>query len=166
MARALQMVQIVLFYFIDPSICCNSGTGNFFACRTGLSRNAVWTICRIHDRYSRCDHSAAITQASINEIISGNSPREDFGIKSGIDHLRDVFTGKTSALFWTSTGICGIFLVSGTMGSLIHLGCLILYLPLGIYFEEKNLISLYGERYREYKKEVPPFFPKIHKKRG
>ncbi|MBA4301210.1 MAG: protein-S-isoprenylcysteine methyltransferase [Cyclobacterium sp.] len=60
----------------------------------------------------------------------------------------------------------GYFLVSGTMGALIHLGCLILYLPLGIYFEEKNLISHYGERYREYQKEVPPFFPKIHKKRG
>lgn len=60
----------------------------------------------------------------------------------------------------------GYFFVSGTMGALIHLGCLIVYLPIGIYYEEKNLLSLYGKRYREYQAEVPAFFPKIHKKRG
>lgn len=60
----------------------------------------------------------------------------------------------------------GYFLVSGTVGALIHLACLVGYLPLGIYFEEKNLISIFGENYREYQKEVPSFFPKIHKKRG
>lgn len=60
----------------------------------------------------------------------------------------------------------GYFLVSGTIGALIHLGCLIIYLPIGIYFEEKNLVSFFGESYREYQKEVPAFFPRIHKKRG
>lgn len=60
----------------------------------------------------------------------------------------------------------GFFLVSGTVGALIHLGCLIGYLPIGIYFEEKNLIAEYGGAYRQYQKEVPSFFPKIHKKRG
>jgi protein-S-isoprenylcysteine O-methyltransferase Ste14 len=44
----------------------------------------------------------------------------------------------------------GYFLVSGTMGALIHLGWLIVYLPIGIYFEEKNLISFFGVRYREF----------------
>jgi methanethiol S-methyltransferase len=60
----------------------------------------------------------------------------------------------------------GYFLVAGTMGALIHLSCLIVYLPVGIYFEEKNLTSLFGQRYREYQKEVPAFFPRIQKKRG
>lgn len=60
----------------------------------------------------------------------------------------------------------GYFLVSGTLGALIHLGCLVAYLPFGIYFEEKNLISVFEEAYRDYQKEVPSFFPKIHKKRG
>lgn len=57
----------------------------------------------------------------------------------------------------------GYFLVSGTVGALIHLGCLIVYLPFGIYFEEKNLISQFGVRYREYQKEVPAIFPKMYK---
>lgn len=60
----------------------------------------------------------------------------------------------------------GYFLVSGTVGALIHLGCLIGYLPIGIYYEEKNLIAEFGDRYLGYKKEVPAFFPKFHKKRG
>jgi protein-S-isoprenylcysteine O-methyltransferase Ste14 len=60
----------------------------------------------------------------------------------------------------------GYFLVSGTVGSLIHLACLIGYLPIGIYFEEKNLIATFGDQYKNYQKEVPAFFPKIHKKRA
>ena len=57
----------------------------------------------------------------------------------------------------------GYFMVSGTVGALIHLGCLIVYLPFGIYYEEKNLIAEYGDAYSQYQKEVPPFFPKINK---
>jgi protein-S-isoprenylcysteine O-methyltransferase Ste14 len=60
----------------------------------------------------------------------------------------------------------GYFLVSGTVGALIHLGCLMVYLPIGIYFEEKNLLAEFGDRYRDYQKEVPAFFPKLHKKRA
>ena len=60
----------------------------------------------------------------------------------------------------------GYFLVSGTVGALIHLGCLMVYLPSGIYFEEKNLVVDYGDDYLKYQKEVPVFFPKFNKKRG
>jgi protein-S-isoprenylcysteine O-methyltransferase Ste14 len=60
----------------------------------------------------------------------------------------------------------GYFLVSGTQGALIHLACLIVYLPIGIYFEEKNLIATYGDEYRIYRREVPAFFPKLIKKRA
>lgn len=60
----------------------------------------------------------------------------------------------------------GYFLVSGTIGALIHLTCLAVYLPVGIYFEEQNLRGLFGDAYRRYQAEVPAFFPRIHKKRG
>ncbi len=33
------------------------------------------------------------------------------------------------------------------------------YILIGIYFEEKDLISLYGDKYREYKKSVSKLFP-------
>lgn len=53
----------------------------------------------------------------------------------------------------------GYFLVSGTSGGLIHLCCLVAYLPFGIYFEEKNLLKKYGLTYSDYQKNVPAFFP-------
>lgn len=58
----------------------------------------------------------------------------------------------------------GYFLVSGTLGALIHLGCLVLYLPFGIYFEEKNLVSIFGKSYQAYQQEVPVFIPRAIKK--
>lgn len=53
----------------------------------------------------------------------------------------------------------GYFLVSGTGGALIHLSCLIGYLPFGIYFEENNLLKKYGKAYADYQKTVPAIFP-------
>lgn len=59
----------------------------------------------------------------------------------------------------------GYFLVSGTVGALIHLSCLIGYLPFGIYYEEKNLLKKYGSAYSDYRKSVPAIFP-IKLKKG
>lgn len=53
----------------------------------------------------------------------------------------------------------GFFFYDPVISSLIHLGCLVVYLPAGIYFEEKKLIQLYGEEYIQYKLEVPVLFP-------
>jgi protein-S-isoprenylcysteine O-methyltransferase Ste14 len=35
----------------------------------------------------------------------------------------------------------------------------LVYIPIGIYFEEKKLIKMYGDQYVEYKKRVPAIFP-------
>lgn len=55
----------------------------------------------------------------------------------------------------------GYFLFAGTISSAVHLGCLLLYLPFGIYFEEKNLVVQFGEAYQNYKSEVPALIPKF-----
>ncbi len=55
----------------------------------------------------------------------------------------------------------GYFLVAGSITSGIHLLCLLLYLPFGIYYEERNLIALFGDDYREYQQKVPPLFPRF-----
>ncbi|WP_338220078.1 methyltransferase family protein [Algoriphagus sp. oki45] len=57
----------------------------------------------------------------------------------------------------------GYFIVSGTLGAGIHLACLMVYLPFGIYFEEQNLLEFFGEKYREYQMKVPAFFPRLFK---
>jgi protein-S-isoprenylcysteine O-methyltransferase Ste14 len=55
----------------------------------------------------------------------------------------------------------GYFFVAGTYSAMVHLACLIAYLPIGIYFEEKNLIAEFGDAYKKYREEVPAIFPKM-----
>lgn len=57
----------------------------------------------------------------------------------------------------------GYLLVAGTATSGIHLLCLLIYLPFGIFYEEKNLIFLFGKEYQEYRQKVPAIFPKFKK---
>jgi len=58
----------------------------------------------------------------------------------------------------------GYLFVSGTLSSGIHFLCLVIYLPFGIYFEEQNLVELYGEKYIHYRERVPSIIPKFKKK--
>lgn len=53
----------------------------------------------------------------------------------------------------------GYFFFLPTVASIIHLAALLVYLPVGIYFEEKKLITLHGQAYIDYQKTVPPIIP-------
>lgn len=59
----------------------------------------------------------------------------------------------------------GYFLASGSYSAAIHLICLVLYLPFGIYFEEQKLFQIYGEQYRSYCKNIPAIFPLFYKRK-
>lgn len=65
------------------------------------------------------------------------------------------------------TGLIGIFigyfLFDPHVTAMIHLLALLSYLPLGIFYEEKKLIEIYGQEYLDYKKYVPAIFPKLTK---
>ncbi|WBL42683.1 isoprenylcysteine carboxylmethyltransferase family protein [Algoriphagus halophytocola] len=54
----------------------------------------------------------------------------------------------------------GYFLFSGSITAAIHLACLLIYLPVGIYFEEQNLVEQFGESYKKYQSEVPAIIPR------
>lgn len=58
----------------------------------------------------------------------------------------------------------GYFFYLPTLSSMIHLMALLVYLPFGIYYEEKKLIALFGEKYIKYKREVPALIPFTSKK--
>lgn len=65
------------------------------------------------------------------------------------------------------TGIIGIFigyfLFDPNLATMLHLIALLLYLPFGIYYEEKKLIEIYGQEYLDYKKTASALFPKTIK---
>ena len=44
---------------------------------------------------------------------------------------------------------------------LIFLINMLLYFYIGSYFEEKKLVTIFGDEYRQYQKDVPKIFPKI-----
>lgn len=60
----------------------------------------------------------------------------------------------------------GYFLFSPTLASLIHVGMLMLYLPIGIYLEEKKLLAIFGQAYKKYQSNVPALIPRGIKKAG
>jgi len=60
--------------------------------------------------------------------------------------------------------VIGFFMFYPTIGTLISVSCILAYLPIGIYFEEKKLIREFGEKYLNYKKEVPSVIPRFKKK--
>lgn len=109
-----------------------------------------------------------LTSRSLKEIsfssflgLSGDNPDTSEGLV-----IRGIYAKVRHPLYLGLVLIfIGYFLVSGTIGALIHLSCLIVYLPFGIYFEEKNLLRKYGSAYLDYQKSVPPFFP-IKLKKG
>ncbi len=103
-----------------------------------------------------------LTSRSLKEIsfssflgLSGkkNEPTEHLVIRGIYSKIRHPLYLGLILIF------LGYFLVSGTVGALIHLSCLIGYLPFGICIEEKNLLKKYGEAYADYQKTVPAIFP-------
>ncbi len=65
------------------------------------------------------------------------------------------------------SGLClvtvGFFLFIPNIPTLISCVSIFLYLPIGIYLEEKKLIGIYGELYRDYKRNVPALIPRLTK---
>ncbi|MEQ9050507.1 MAG: isoprenylcysteine carboxylmethyltransferase family protein [Marinoscillum sp.] len=57
--------------------------------------------------------------------------------------------------------VSGMALYTSTDIVVLSSACILVYLPVGIYFEEQKLIEEFGDAYRIYQAEVPAIFPKI-----
>lgn len=55
--------------------------------------------------------------------------------------------------------LIGFVLFNPTYTHLVHAICILLYLLIGIQYEEKRLIAQFGERYKKYKEQTPMLFP-------
>ena len=82
---------------------------------------------------------------------------EEFVTTGILKHVRHPLYSATILL------VLGYFLFEPTMATLNSMICIFLYLPIGIYLEEKKLIQQYEGRYLQYKKEVPALIPKMFK---
>jgi protein-S-isoprenylcysteine O-methyltransferase Ste14 len=55
--------------------------------------------------------------------------------------------------------VTGFFFFIPNLPTLISCVCVLIYIPIGIYLEEKKLVALYGDQYIEYRKKVPAIVP-------
>jgi len=60
-------------------------------------------------------------------------------------------------------GILGFVVFNPTYTHLVHAVCLLIYVFVGIYFEEKRLIARFGKEYEKYKEETPMLFPSFRR---
>lgn len=61
--------------------------------------------------------------------------------------------------FGILTFIWGMFIADASTRSLTSAIAVTIYLYIGIYFEEKKLLEVFGEKYKRYQQEVPMLIP-------
>jgi len=100
--------------------------------------------------------------------IKGYASREFLGID--FDKKEEPFTLKTDGLsafirhpLYTGTLLLfwGLFGFFATETFLTTAFFITIYVRIGIYFEEKKLVSVYGKQYEDYQKNVPMLIPRI-----
>ena len=55
--------------------------------------------------------------------------------------------------------VLGLFFFIPNLPTLVSCLCILIYIPIGLYFEEKKLVALFGDQYIEYRKRVPAIVP-------
>jgi len=57
--------------------------------------------------------------------------------------------------------VAGLFVYDPRTATLVSAICIYIYLPIGIYLEEKKLVNQFGQLYISYRKEVPAIIPRV-----
>ena len=55
--------------------------------------------------------------------------------------------------------VLGFFFFIPNLPTLVSCVCIFIYIPVGVYLEEKKLVALFGDQYIEYRKRVPAIIP-------
>ena len=83
--------------------------------------------------------------------------KEPFGLKTdGLSEFirHPLYTG-TLLFFW---GTFGFFATETFLTTALFIT---IYVRIGIYFEERKLVRVYGKEYEEYRKKVPMLIPRL-----
>ena len=90
-----------------------------------------------------------------SEFVGLSTQEEPFttrGILSSVRH--PIYSG-------TILIAIGYWLFNPTVPTTASVICILAYLPVGIYLEERKLIKQFGQRYIKYKRDVPALIPKL-----
>ncbi|MDE3211899.1 MAG: isoprenylcysteine carboxylmethyltransferase family protein, partial [Bacteroidota bacterium] len=73
--------------------------------------------------------------------------------------VRHPLYSATLLLIW------GFWLLVPEVNILETVGLLTLYIVVGIRFEERKLVRIYGEDYRDYRRKVPGLIPRLFRRK-
>jgi methanethiol S-methyltransferase len=98
--------------------------------------------------------SAAFRQYNIRSFLGLQKEEGVFSSKGILNKVRHpIYSGLILITV-------GFFLFNPKLPTLISSLCILLYLVIGIWLEEKKLIQQFGATYLEYKKRVPSIIPR------
>lgn len=96
----------------------------------------------------------AFRQYSLPSFLGLRPEASDRLIREGVlNQVRHPLYSATILL------MVGYFVYSPNLSSLVTMLCILAYLPIGIWLEERKLIATFGEEYRRYQREVPMLIP-------
>ena len=91
----------------------------------------------------------------LSEFIGMSTSEEPFTTKGILSSIRHPIYSGTILI------VVGYWLFNPTIPTSASVICILVYLPIGIYLEERKLIKQFGERYVQYKRDVPALIPKF-----
>jgi len=89
--------------------------------------------------------------------LTREAENQHLAIKGMNRYVRHPLYSSTFIMLW------GALLIQPTQAYLGFAAIMSIYILIGTRLEENKLIELFGQDYRDYKKQVPMFFPTIRK---
>ncbi len=97
----------------------------------------------------------AFRQYKLKSFLGFTAEKNELSIEGILKHIRHpIYTGLILVTI-------GFFLFIPNLPSLVSCLSIFIYLPIGIYLEERKLILMFGEKYVLYKQNVPAIIPKL-----
>ncbi len=100
--------------------------------------------------------NAAFKQFNSKSFLGLKDEPNDLKIEGILKHIRHPIYAGTILI------VAGLFFYDPRWATLLSAICIYLYLPIGIYLEEKKLVNQFGQLYNNYRKEVPAIIPRIN----
>ena len=97
----------------------------------------------------------AFRQYRLKSFLGFAIESNDLSIEGILKHIRHpIYTGLILVTI-------GFFLFIPNLPTLVTCLSIFIYLPIGIYLEERKLILMFGEKYILYKQNVPAIIPRL-----
>lgn len=132
--------------------------GNFPSERLLETTDVVRYLSLLFTTFGVMTIQLSFRQYRLKSFLGLAEEKMELKIEGILKHVRHpIYSGLILVTF-------GFFLFIPTLATAVSSLCILLYLPIGIFLEEKKLIAAFGESYLRYKKEVPAVVPRLFSK--